>query len=143
MLHGGCRSTIDLQMYATCLPNVVSAGNDSADMDVDNSKSSHMWILDQVCLFFSGLVVRLLITGYSTTLMFTFAHGRLGALVALVGLEGGGGCLALVALEQRPQRQHLGQDAAGGPHVRGRCIVARSQQQLWRAVPDCHHHAVI
>lgn len=72
-----------------------------------------------------------------------FSRGQGSALVALVGLERGGRALALVALEQRPQRQHLGQDAAGGPHVGGRRVVAGAQQQLRRAIPDRHYHAVV
>jgi len=65
------------------------------------------------------------------------------ALVALVGLERVAGLLALVALEQRPQRQQLGQDAAGCPHVGRRRVVPPAQQQLRRAVPDGDHHAVV
>jgi hypothetical protein len=66
-----------------------------------------------------------------------------GALVALLGLEGGGGALALIALEQWPQRQHLRQNAPSRPHVRSRRVVARAQQQLRRTVPDGHNHPVV
>ena len=34
---------------------------------------------------------------------------------------------------------HLGEDAPYGPHVDGRGVMARSEQDLWRAVPQCDH----
>jgi hypothetical protein len=43
-----------------------------------------------------------------------------------------------VAREQRLARAHLGKNAAHRPHVDAGGVLSTSEQNLWRAVPQCH-----
>jgi hypothetical protein len=42
-----------------------------------------------------------------------------------------------VTREERLARAHLSEDAANGPHVDAGGVLPTSQQNLWRAVPQC------
>ena len=50
--------------------------------------------------------------------------------------------LGLLALEDGPQGEQLGEDAADGPEVDGGRVVVRAEDQLRRAVPYGHDHLV-